>query len=128
MKTDHEEKLKALALLAGIEDSQAYCLQNGYWAESPNPWMLFITDHGHFRMGWRKRVIHIEWTEADAEPITEESLQYITHGDRFTHAYGYAQALLFLSRVVEQLKKKRESAAPVSEPEPVKCGFADPHS
>lgn len=106
------EKIKALALLAGIEASEIHELPNGYWPEHENyaqirrdnPWFLFICKGGTYTIGWRKRVISCSWTLGDADPITEEDLKWITHGKDYFHAHGYSQALSFLSRVVEQLK------------------------
>ena len=96
------EKIMALVLLAGMKHTEAHKLPNGYCRTNPEPWMLFVVEGGTFTIGWRKRVISVEWTVKDADPITEEDLKWITHGPRHFHAYDYQQALLFLTRVVKQ--------------------------
>jgi hypothetical protein len=107
-----KDKIMALALLSGIEPNEVHELPNGYWPESyveerkVDPWFLFVCDGGTFTIGWRKRVLSVTWTQADANPITEESEQWITHGPRYFHAYDWIQAVRYLSHVVGQLDKK----------------------
>ena len=99
-----EKQLRALVLLSGMEYSEVHTLPNGYDSRGgrDDPWLLFIVKGGTFTLGWRKRVINVEWTVADADPITEEDQKWITHSLRNFHAWGYAQALHFLIRVVDQ--------------------------
>lgn len=100
-----KDKLMAVALLAGLEYTEVHKLPNAYWPNSPDPWLLFVCDGGTVTMGWRKRVLHVEWTIGDADAIEDEDLKWISHASRFFHAWDWIQAVRFLSRVVDQLKQ-----------------------
>lgn len=99
-----KDRILALALLAGVPYTEVHELPNGYLASrTDDPWLLFVCAGRTFRMGWRKRVLHVEWTNGLAAPISEPDLQWISHDDNYFHAWNWPQALTFLSRVVDQL-------------------------
>jgi len=85
-------------------------IENRYWPDSSeydnvrSPWLKVYTERGVIVVGWRKRVIHIDWSdgtftatgaEVVARPIN-------THGDAFCHAWGYAEAIECLRRLWEK--------------------------
>ena len=84
-------------------------LPNGYCHEnccSHIPWFKFHTIDGDIIMGWRKRVISIEWQENykpfDFEKLfdSEDVTKWINDGKRGIHAWGKEKAYEYLKKVL----------------------------
>lgn len=84
-------------------------LPNGYWQgdDSYIPWFLFHTIDGDIIMGWRKRVISIEW-QANYKPFDMDTLfhaedvtKWEENGKRGIHAWGDEKAYEYLKKVLE---------------------------
>lgn len=102
------ECLKAILLLSGIEAKRIHQLPNGYCGDlccPHRPWMLAETKYGPIKIGWRKRVISIEWTNDVVTVHGKETLakgdEIVTNWDTGVHAWGNAKAIEQLSRFVE---------------------------
>jgi len=96
-----EEQAKAIFLLAGIKAAKCHKIENQYWppayVESINnsPWWLVETTEGLVQIGWRKRVISIDWTSCVYRgEVTEDE---VTKDKSSVHAYGYAKAVEYLT-------------------------------
>lgn len=96
-----ESEARAIFLLAGIDVSAIFKIENGYWPEAyieerkRDPWWLIKTDHGLIRIGWRKRVISIDWE--DTEVRQEITLDDVTKGETYVHAWSHAKAVEYLA-------------------------------
>lgn len=97
------EHAKALFLLAGIEARKFHQLANKYWPDADgyaevrreNPWWLVETPYGLVEIGWRKRVISIDWNDTPVrEIVTEDD---VTKDATMVHAWSYAKAVEYLS-------------------------------
>lgn len=92
-----EDKKKLLACF----DTVIYVkeIPNGYSSDMINPWFLITTNRGIIRMGWRKRVIHIDWDESDITYRSEDLFpeEDVTKFDRTIHAHGYEKAREYLT-------------------------------
>lgn len=84
-------------------------LPNGYCKEEccmHIPWFLFHTIDGDIKMGWRKRVISIEWQENykyfDMNELfaTENVTKWEENGKHGIHAWGDEKAYEYLKKVV----------------------------
>lgn len=91
-------------------DYQFELLPNGYCNKdccSHIPWFLFHTIDGDIKMGWRKRVISIEWQENykpfDMDELfsTENVTQWEDGGKRGIHAWGNDKAYEYLKKVLD---------------------------
>ena len=91
-------------------DYQFELLPNGYCNQdccSHIPWFLFHTIDGDIIMGWRKRVISIEWQESykpfDFDELfkTENVTKWEKGGKRGIHAWGKDKAHEYLKKVLE---------------------------
>jgi hypothetical protein len=99
----NEAQMRALFLLAGIEISSVFELPNGYWPDTPNyaelrresPWWLVRTAAGLVKIGWRKRVINIEWDDTCVRQIVTPD--DVTKEDTMVHAYSYGKAVEYLT-------------------------------
>lgn len=113
MKKEHVE---AIFLLAGISISSMEKIDNQYWPSNPayaeerahSPWWLVTTSKGVLVIGWRKKVIHIDWSNAgivfplihigdqkylsDTHIIRNNNTKWATGG----HAYGHGEAVQIL--------------------------------
>lgn len=112
--------LGALLLLAGIEPVAVHELANKYWPDCDayaqirrdNPWWLVLTKAGPVVIGWRKRVISINWegTTVRAKMTGDDVTSDLTH----CHAWGYAKAVQYL----QTLKSALDIAAQATHPSP----------
>lgn len=79
-------------------------IANGYYSESVNPWFEVTTPKGIIQIGWRKRVINIDWSGLDniihADTLCNEG-DITTRGISFIHAWGYEKAKEYLSTILK---------------------------
>lgn len=97
-----EEKLLALFIAAGITVRTVWELPNGYWPDAPSyadvrrrsPWLLVKTEWGLVQIGWRKRVIQIDWSDT---PVRGEVTTHdVTKSDVLVHAWSEERAVEYL--------------------------------
>jgi hypothetical protein len=97
MKCEHAT---ALFEMAGFEVKSIHELPNGYWPDAyvdrrrDNPWWLVETEIGLVKIGWRKRVINIDWSATAYRQIATDD--DVTKSEEMVHAWGYAKALQYL--------------------------------
>lgn len=100
-----EEEAKSLFTLAGIPVSRMWKLQNPYWGDRPesaervvkDPWWLAKTPAGMIEIGWRKRVISIDWSDTTLRLIVTGD--DVTKGVDHVHAWDIAKALEYLTPI-----------------------------
>lgn len=100
-----EDMFKALLLLAGIPVSKMHKLANKYWPENPyyadiaarHPWWLVMTPYGAIVMGWRKRVISINWEDTAVRAVLTDD--DVTKSDTMVHAWSYGAALEYMTKL-----------------------------
>ena len=118
------DQLKAIFLLAGIEIKSFHQLPNGYCGDNccrHRPWMLAETKYGLIKIGWRKRVINIDWTGAKdpvhGKDVLEKGDESVTNWETGVHAWGYSKAIDCLSKfaqISERIIYNREADARLS--------------
>src|ERR1019366_8994163 len=72
------------------------------------PWFVVTTPRGRIKIGWRKSVIHLEWTDSDIKgdaktifPKEEAWEGYeTTQYDKVIHAHGSEAARKYLARLI----------------------------
>ena len=102
-----------MSLVYKDNDYQFKLLPNGYCHEdccSHIPWFLFHTIDGDIIMGWRKRVISIEW-QKNYKPFdlnklfgNEDVTKWEEDGKRGIHAWGEDKAYEYLKRVLKTVR------------------------
>lgn len=101
-----KDTLPTLFKLAGFDPIYVEWVPDQY---SPDreylPWAIVTTQFGRIKIGWRKRVISIDWTESKIRARGDELFkdEGVTTDPHLVHAYGYEKA-------AEYLKKLRENA------------------
>lgn len=100
--------LRGVVQAAGIQGVVEE-IPDQYWPETPaydavkSPWLRVHTHRGTIVIGWRKRVIAIDWSHGSF--LTHGSVVVAkpenTHGERMCHAWGYQEAIECLQRLRE---------------------------
>lgn len=114
-KAKEQEYYKGLFTEAGITPVYMQELPNGYcpdggWCCLDKPWFKVTTPFGHIKIGWRKSVINIDWTESNIRPGGEELFpdEKVTRGgnysneEKFIHAHGNEKAVQYLKKLAEE--------------------------
>jgi hypothetical protein len=116
----------ALLERTGIVVRSRRLIPNRYWGSGerefiPQPWCIVETLRGPIVMGWRKRVIHVQWDELDAKVPGSAivSRPDVTHGETMVHCYGDDDFVRALS-LFGDLAELRAPTAP-------KCGQTCEH-
>jgi len=101
-----EKELDGLFALAGIEVIKKWKLPNQYWGPSdetqnPHCWWLVKTPAGLIEIGWRKRVIEINWSDTNVKAvITKDD---VTKSETMVHAHTKEKALEYLTELRRQM-------------------------
>jgi hypothetical protein len=99
-----EDKVRAIFLLAGFEVTAITKVENKYWPVeyveqiAASPWWEVETQLGKITIGWRKRVIVIDWTSTGFEYIVTND--QVTKDEVHVHAFSYALAVEYLSALL----------------------------
>lgn len=104
------EEVTSLFTLAGIPMLNMWELPNQYWPIHENyakiraekPWWLVKTNHGLIKIGWRKRVISIEWEDTPLRVIVTED--DVTKEPTLVHAWNTEDAVKYLKVLGKHLK------------------------
>lgn len=67
------------------------------------PWYRITSKIGPIKIGWRKRVIHIDWSESAVKASGPDLFpdEDVTVSDSFIHAWSYEKAVKYLTRLKE---------------------------
>lgn len=108
-KTDPAEQERARAESLGILECFSFPI---YAEKTPNgycslaccrhlPWFVVTTHIGRFKIGWRKRVIEIDWQETRQTKTANELFpdEQVTKRDRSIHAWSLADAKRYIEVV-----------------------------
>lgn len=113
-----QEKMLALFLFADIQTLGVDEIPNQYWPRVPDyyeirdksPWWLVYTELGTIKIGWRKRVMEIDWRRLEtgggkaAVIVTEDD---VTKGDYYVHAYSELKAVEYLQNLKRHITSQR---------------------
>lgn len=95
-----EEKNKLLALFP----SPIYVkpIPNEYGERMHCPWFLVTTNRGHIKIGWRRRVIEIDWSDTDiiSEAADLFPTENVTKSGKSIHAWGYEKAKQYIDIIL----------------------------
>lgn len=87
-------------------------IPNGYcplWCCSTIPWFLVTTHIGRIEIGWRKRVINIDWSKSIVTKTAEQMFpdEQTTKGIQYIHAWGIEKAAEYVGTLLRQVKEKK---------------------
>lgn len=80
-------------------------IPNGYCREAcceHRPWFIVTTAKGRITIGWRKRVISIDWSDSIINALAEEMFpeESTTKFNQTIHAWSYDKATEYIRRIV----------------------------
>ena len=98
------EKSKIISLFPGepfVEE-----IPNGYCSRhccKHLPWFIVTTQVGRIKIGWRKSVIAIDWSETHRTKNSDElfAAENVTKEDRMIHAWSYDKAREYIKAIIE---------------------------
>ena len=96
------ERARLLGLFEGPIFAEE--IPNGYCGPQccfHRKWFIVTTRIGHIKIGWRKRVISIDWERTLVTKTAEELFpkEEVTKRGRLIHAYGYEKAKEYIDRL-----------------------------
>ena len=101
-----QEREKILALF-GDRTIFVEEIPNGYSTQYGRPWFVVTTRLGRIKIGWRKSVINIDWSETVGKVKAEELFkdETVTKGDSYDnyfyiHAWGYDKAKEYIDKIL----------------------------
>ena len=112
----NQEQVKGLFALAGIPILKTWESPNKYWPKAyieqreKSPWWLIKTPYGLIEIGWRKRVIHIDWSDTRLRKIITED--EVSRDEEYVHAWGYDKAVQYLTELKWAFKEMEDSDIP----------------
>lgn len=80
-------------------------IPNGYCNEGccyHLPWFIVTTRVGRIKIGWRKSVINIDWSDTRDTKTSKELFESesVTKDTRGIHAYGYERAKAYVGAII----------------------------
>ena len=92
---------------------------NEYWGENSvgalcDPWYVVTTRIGHIKVGWRKRVIVLDWQRTSIHNKERASYhqrdglfpyENVTQDTNMIHAYGYEKLTSYLKKLKTEAGK-----------------------
>lgn len=100
------DEVNAIFCLSGIEILKKWELMNQYWPRNytdaimKNPWWLVKTEFGLITIGWRKRVISIDWSDTGIK--CEIGPDDVTKTETMIHAWSELKAVEYLQKLKVQ--------------------------
>ncbi|OGY91747.1 MAG: hypothetical protein A3B31_01755 [Candidatus Komeilibacteria bacterium RIFCSPLOWO2_01_FULL_53_11] len=102
------ERFTGIFVKAGFDDIALEAIPNQYCpCDVCAPWYRVTTAIGVFTIGWRERVINIDWSALGQDFLSLFEGEDVTKGANSIHAWGWEKATDYLSRI-------RQSLAPIS--------------
>ena len=101
-KYNEETKAALLSVftVAEVPVNGSWDIKNEYHGARAD-WLLVKTLRGMVKIGWRKRVINIDWEDTDIRHFVDSPH---TRGETYCHAYSYIDAAKYLKEVFSQEK------------------------
>ena len=115
MERKRVERLELLALFSTpihVEE-----IPNGYcsdWCCRHLPWFVVTTQIGRFKIGWRKRVILLDWSATVGTKTSDElfKAEDVTKDTRMIHAWSLDDAKRYVENIVASACKSNAKLTP----------------
>lgn len=110
LSVDSEKEFKKIFHDAGFKNFEMAGIPNGYCpCESCAPWWNVKTEFGTIKIGWRKHVINIDWSELNRSIKRNKILKLFTKEDvtkekMYIHAWDNEKATEYLRKIRSHLR------------------------
>jgi len=99
-------RLSSLFSQAGFETIYVKVVDNEYDNSAfyyTRPWLYVTTQRGIIKIGWRKRVINLDWSQSDIAVFGQDLFkgEESTVGDKFIHCWSEEKAVECLTKLRE---------------------------
>lgn len=103
-RNNHVAELTELFKSAGFETIHVETIDNQYCSEAccyKSPWIIVSTIKGRIKLGWRKRVMNLDWSESDIKAVGTELFkgEETTTGKRYIHCWSKNKAIEYLKKL-----------------------------
>ncbi len=103
-RKEHVTELTELFKSAGFEAIHVETINSEYCRESccyKFPWIIVTTPKGRIKLGWRKRVMNLDWSDSDLEIDGEKIFEDedVTKGTNYIHCWGKEKAVEYLKKL-----------------------------
>lgn len=103
-RNEHVVELTELFKLAGFDTIHVETIDSQYCSESccyKFPWIIVTTQKGRIKLGWRKRVINLDWSESEIKSTGKELFEgeNTTTGERYIHCWSKDKAIEYLRKL-----------------------------
>ncbi len=111
-EVNKNKELQKKNILSLFEASSVYVkeIPNEYYSawSYRSPWFLITTCYGVIKVGWRKRVLVIDWKDSDIKVFAEDLFkdEKTTKGDYMIHAWSYEDAKKYIDALFRYEFKK----------------------
>lgn len=106
-QSQEEAKKEREELLAVFGGAKIFVdeIPNGYsdqWYTKHLPWFIVTTIKGRIKIGWRKRVINIDWSDSTVKTRAQDLFpnEDTTKEDRYIHAWGVDKAAEYINTIL----------------------------
>jgi len=115
LEKTEEQEFRKIFEKAGFQDIRMSAILNQYCGcDHCAPWFNVNTEFGTITIGWRKRVINIDWSKVEEASqacgefpkpniISLFADEDVTKGQAYIHAWGWEKAQDYLSRIHSHL-------------------------
>lgn len=101
---DEEEHFRDVFTRAGFNEVTIEAIPNQYTQhERSAPWFRVRTPHGNFTIGWRYRVINLDWDETGKDFLPLFVEENVTKGTSYIHAWSADKAVEYLGKIRQEL-------------------------
>jgi hypothetical protein len=103
-REEHVVELTGLFHLAGFDFIHVETIDSEYCSKSccyKFPWIIVTTPKGRIKLGWRKRVMNLDWSDSDLGIDGEKMFadQNVTKGKSYIHCWGKEKAIEYLKKL-----------------------------
>ena len=108
-RNDHVTELTEIFKLAGFDAIHVKTVDNQYCSKAccyKYPWIIVTTKKGRIKLGWRKRVMNLDWSESDIKEIGIELFkdEKTTTGESYIHCWSKDKAIEYLKKLNSEEK------------------------
>ena len=111
-RNEHVVELTEIFKDAGFKTIHVETIDSEYCSESccyKFPWIIVTTSKGRIKLGWRKRVMNLDWSESDITVMGEILFkgEETTKGEKYIHCWSKDKAIEYLKKLnATEIKKE----------------------